>query len=313
VNRRLQEMGIQFLSGRYEGTVRYDDLRPEDVVILPAFGAPVEEIERLRARGCILVDTTCGSVIHVWKRVEKYAQDGFTAVIHGRYAHEETIATSSRVLQYPQGRYLIVRDRREAQLVCDFIRGAVAADALREALAPGMSPGFEPERDLVRVGVANQTTMLSSESLEIGEMLRAALAQRYGPQNIEQHFRSFDTICSATQDRQDAIHELGRKGLDLILVVGGFNSSNTSHLIEIAAGYTRAYHIEDANDLISEREIRHKRWDRPEAEIAHDWLPRRPMRVGITAGASTPNRAVGVAIERLLALCGVDPAGIAEK
>jgi 4-hydroxy-3-methylbut-2-enyl diphosphate reductase len=313
VNRRLQEMGIEFLSGRYEGTVRYEDLRPEDVVILPAFGAPVEEIERLRARGCILVDTTCGSVIHVWKRVEKYAQDGFTAVIHGRYAHEETIATSSRVLQYPQGRYLIVRDRHEAQLVCDFIRGAVAAAALREAVAPGMSPGFDPERDLVRVGVANQTTMLSSESLEIGEMLRAALAQRYGAQNIEQHFRSFDTICSATQDRQDAIHELGRKGLDLILVVGGFNSSNTSHLIEIAAGYTRAYHIEDANDLISGREIRHKRWDRPEAEIAQDWLPPAPMRVGITAGASTPNRAVGAAIERLLALCGVDPAGIAEK
>ncbi len=305
VNRRLREMGIEFLSGRLKGQVSIDDLRPEDIVILPAFGASVEEIERLRQCGCTLVDTTCGSVIHVWKRVEKYAQEGFTAVIHGKYAHEETIATSSRVLQYEGGRYLIVRDREQAALVCDFIRGKVDDVRLREELSVGMSPGFDPQRDLVRIGVANQTTMLSSESLEIAEMLRAALIERYGAENIDQHFRSFDTICSATQDRQDAIHELGRKRLDLILVVGGFNSSNTSHLIEIASSYTRAYHIEDAQDLISAQEIRHKRWDRPEPEIARDWLPPKPMRVGITAGASTPNRAIGETIDRLLALCGV--------
>lgn len=307
VNKRLLELGIQFLSGRYKGEVSYEDLRPDDVVILPAFGASVEEIERLRARGCTLVDTTCGSVIHVWKRVEKYAQEGFTAVIHGKYAHEETIATSSRVMQYPGGRYLIVRDRAQAQLVCDFIRGSLGSEELCAALAWGMSPGFDPERDLVRIGVANQTTMLSSESLEIADMLRRALAERYGEDALEEHFRSFDTICSATQDRQDAIHELGRKGLDLILVVGGFNSSNTSHLIEIAASYTRAYHIEDAADLISAKEIRHKPWNKAEPEVAHGWLPAKPLRVGITGGASTPNRSVGQVIERLLELSGVKP------
>jgi 4-hydroxy-3-methylbut-2-enyl diphosphate reductase len=244
-------------------------------------------------------------VIHVWKRVEKYAQEGFTAVIHGKYAHEETVATSSRVLQYPGGRYLIVRDREQAQLVCEFIRGHVGADRIREEFKNAMSPGFDPERDLERIGVANQTTMLSSESLEIAEMLRGALSDRYGEENLDAHFRSFDTICSATQDRQDAIHELGRKGLDLILVVGGFNSSNTSHLIEIAAQYTRAYHIEDAADLLSAEEIRHKRWDRAEPEVAQGWLPARPMRVGITAGASTPNRAIGDTILRLLELCSI--------
>jgi 4-hydroxy-3-methylbut-2-enyl diphosphate reductase len=305
VNRRLLELGIQFLAGRYKGDVGYEDLQPEDIVILPAFGASVEEIERLRARGCTLVDTTCGSVIHVWKRVEKYAQEGFTAIIHGKYAHEETVATSSRVLKYPGGRYLIVRDREQAQLVCEFIRGRVGADRIREEFRNAMSPGFDPERDLERIGVANQTTMLSSESLEIAEMLRRALSDRYGEENLDAHFRSFDTICSATQDRQDAIHELGRKGLDLILVVGGFNSSNTSHLIEIAAQYTRAYHIEDAADLLSAEEIRHKRWDRAEPEVAQGWLPARPMRVGITAGASTPNRAIGDTILRLLELCSI--------
>jgi 4-hydroxy-3-methylbut-2-enyl diphosphate reductase len=305
VNRRLLELGIQFLAGRYKGDVGYEDLQPEDIVILPAFGASVEEIERLRARGCTLVDTTCGSVIHVWKRVEKYAQEGFTAVIHGKYAHEETVATSSRVLKYPGGRYLIVRDREQAQLVCEFIRGRVGADRIREEFRNAMSPGFDPERDLERIGVANQTTMLSSESLEIAEMLRQALSDRYGEENLDAHFRSFDTICSATQDRQDAIHELGLKGLDLILVVGGFNSSNTSHLIEIAAQYTRAYHIEDAADLLSAEEIRHKRWDRAEPEVARGWLPARPMRVGITAGASTPNRAIGDTILRLLELCSI--------
>lgn len=304
VNRRLLEMGIQFLSGRYRADVTYDDLRPEDIVILPAFGASVEEIERLKARGCTIVDTTCGSVIHVWKRVEKYAQDGFTAVIHGKYAHEETIATSSRVLRFPGGRYLIVRDKEQAHLVCEFIRGRATVEEFVSVLARGMSPGFDPSKDLVRIGVANQTTMLSSESLEIAEMLRRALADRYGEENIDAHFRSFDTICSATQERQDAIHELGRKGLDLILVVGGFNSSNTSHLIEIAASYTRAYHIEEAADLLSAREIRHKRWDRPEPEITVDWLPPKPLRVGLTAGASTPNRAIGDVIVRLLSLCG---------
>ncbi|MCX7963075.1 MAG: 4-hydroxy-3-methylbut-2-enyl diphosphate reductase [Candidatus Sumerlaea chitinivorans] len=305
VNQRLREMGIEFLSGRYRSSVTYEDLTPQDIVILPAFGAAVEEIERLRARGCTIVDTTCGSVIHVWKRVEKYARDGFTAVIHGKYRHEETIATSSRVAQFPNGRYVIVRDKDEAQLLCDFITGTCSAEVVRERLGHAASPNFDPARDLVRVGIANQTTMLSSESLEIAEMLRRAMAARYGEAALNEHFRSFDTICSATQDRQDAMHALGELKPQLILVVGGFNSSNTSHLVEIAAEYCPAYHIESVADILSAETLRHKHWAKPEAEVAHGWLPPLPTRIGFTGGASTPDRAIGDVILRVLELYGL--------
>lgn len=305
VNKRLIEMGVGFLSGQYCDGVGFDDVEPDDVVILPAFGASISEIEQLRAHHCTLVDTTCGSVIHVWKRVEKYARDGFTSIIHGKYAHEETIATSSRVLQFPEGKYLIVRDKEQAQTVCDFIAGKVSAEEIRQEFALSASPGFDPDADLVRVGVANQTTMLSSESLEIAEMVRREMVSRYGEETADEHFRNFDTICSATQERQDAVKAFASMGIDLILVIGGFNSSNTTHLVEIAGHLTRAYHIDDVSQILSAGEIRHKPWDRKEMEIARDWLPPLPFQLGITAGASTPNRAIGEVIERIIGLCGL--------
>ncbi|MGI8906874.1 MAG: 4-hydroxy-3-methylbut-2-enyl diphosphate reductase [Candidatus Sumerlaeaceae bacterium] len=305
VNRRLLDMGIQFLSGQYKGDTGYDEVTPDDVVILPAFGASVQEVETLRKRSCTIVDTTCGSVIHVWKRVEKYAKEGFTAVIHGKYSHEETIGTSSHVTQFPGGQYIVVRDKDEAQLVCDFIRGTVPVDVIRNKFSRATLPGFDPERDLQRVGVANQTTMLSSESLEIAGMLKQAMADRYTAGELDAHFRSFDTICSATQERQDAVQALVARDLDLILVVGGFNSSNTTHLIEIANHYTRAFHIEDVAHLVSPTELRHKRWDSHQVETAENWLPKLPLRVGFTAGASTPNRAIGEVIERVVDFCGL--------
>jgi 4-hydroxy-3-methylbut-2-enyl diphosphate reductase len=252
------------------------------------------------------VDTTCGSVIHVWKRVEKYAREGFTAVIHGKFSHEETIGTSSRVTQYPGGRYVIVRDKAEAVKICDFITGVTSADELLHTFANSMSPGFDPESDLQRVGVANQTTMLSSESLEIAGMLRKAMIARYGENEIESHFRNFDTICSATQERQDAVQAFAAMGLDLVLVVGGFNSSNTTHLVEIAGHFTRAFHIEDVSQILSAEEIRHKKWDCKETEIARNWLPALPLKAGFTAGASTPNRTVGEVIRRVMELCGCE-------
>ncbi len=304
VNNKLMEMGIRFLNGQYSGGTSYKDVQPEDVVLLPAFGASVSEVELLRQRGCTLVDTTCGSVIHVWKRVEKYAREGFTAVIHGKYSHEETIGTSSRVTQFDGGHYIIVRDKDEAQLVCDFIRGNVPVSTIAATFAKAVSAGFNPELHLQRVGVANQTTMLSSESLEIGAMLKVAMIDRYGEEAIGEHFRSFDTICSATQERQDAVQELITQDLDLILVVGGFNSSNTTHLIEIASQHTRAYHIEDVSHLLSATEIKHQAWDTHQVGIAQDWLPALPLKVGFTAGASTPNRAVGDVVRRLAELCG---------
>src|SRR5216117_4590334 len=183
--------------------------------------------------GCVLVDTTCGSVLNVWKRVESYAKDGFTAIIHGKSYHEETKATSSQVTKYPGGRYLVVRDMSEAREVCDFIEGAGSGEPLLQQFAGKMSPGFDPARDLVRVGVANQTTMLSGESLAIAAEIRRSMAKRYGEGALAEHFRNFDTICSATQERQDAVLKLIGGALDLMVVIGGYNSSNTTHLAAI--------------------------------------------------------------------------------
>ena len=243
VNDRLRDEGIRFLSDTGE---RRDTLGPDDVVILPAFGVTVGEMAQLSLQGCTLVDTTCGSVLNVWKNVVRYAQDGFTAVIHGKVKHEETRATASQALKYPAGRYLVVLDRQDATFVCDYIRRGGDRAAFLARFEGAMSPGFDPDRDLDRVGCANQTTMLMSESLEIGEMFRVAIAERYGEAQLAEHFRAFDTICSATQERQDAVLDLlGHERLDLMLVVGGYNSSNTCNLARICAERVPTYHIAD--------------------------------------------------------------------
>jgi 4-hydroxy-3-methylbut-2-enyl diphosphate reductase len=310
VNGRLRSMGIGFLDGKFGETRRIEDLGPEDVVILPAFGVTLSEMERLRTRGCILVDTTCGSVLNVWKNVEKYAREGFTAVIHGKHQHEETRATASRAAAIEGGRYVVVRDRDEARMVCGTIEGRIGRAEFLERFAKAASPGFDPDRDLERIGLANQTTMLSSESLEIAEMLREAVVRRHGEEEASRRFRSFDTICTATQDRQDAVSDLVSKGIDLALVIGGYNSSNTTHLVEIATARTRAFHIESAACLESSRVLRHQPLGQKGEERVEGWLPEGHARIGVTAGASTPNLAIGQVIARVLELRGIDAAGV---
>ena len=302
VNDRLRSNGIKFLSDPGEERSR---LGADDVVILPAFGVTVSEMRQLTDQGCTLVDTTCGSVLNVWKNVTRYAQDGFTAIIHGKVKHEETRATASQALKYPLGRYLVLLDKGEAAAVCEYIRHGGDRAAFIARFGPAASPGFDPETDLVRVGCANQTTMLMSESLEIGEMFRAAIADRYGEAALSQHFRAFDTICSATQERQDAVTALlDEQPLDLMLVVGGYNSSNTCNLARICAARTRTFHIADPDCLLSAHEIRHRPVGAPSTtagreEITRDWLPSGVLNVGLTAGASTPNNIVGQVITRL--------------
>lgn len=305
VNQRLRDMGILFLSGSLaETSIGFDNIETEDVVIIPAFGVSAEELALLKSKGCILVDTTCGSVIHVWKRVERYTREGFTSLIHGKYAHEETVATKSRALAHG-GHYLVVRDLEEADLVCDVIRGEKPPESLDSLATKAASPGFDPRRDLQRIGVANQTTMLSSESLDIAERTRRALADRYGEDRLDDHYRAFDTICSATQNRQDAVLELIAEGLDLMIVVGGYNSSNTGHLCEIASHHCPAFHIDDASAILSATQIRHKLCDATETTITTHWMPQPPLTIGITAGASTPNRAIGETIQRLVEVQGI--------
>jgi 4-hydroxy-3-methylbut-2-enyl diphosphate reductase len=304
VNSRIQAMGIQILEETPDPAARYAAVTSGDVVILPAFGVTVAELEQLRGRGCVLVDTTCGSVLNVWKNVHKYAREGFTAVIHGKHYHEETKATASQALTHAGGQFLCVRDREETALVCDFIRGTLAAEALSQRFRHAASPGFDPERDLERIGLANQTTMLMTESLAIQEMLRSAMSDRHGPSQLTQRFRAFDTICSATQDRQDAVQRmLGEGGLDVMLVIGGYNSSNTQALARICAERLPTFHISGA-ECLDGSAVRHRPVGGHEERTAAQWLPDGPASVGLTAGASTPNNVVGEVVERVLALRG---------
>jgi len=314
VNKRMLEMGIRFLHGQYADGATVGEIRANDVVVLPAFGVSQEELKQLIERGCTIVDTTCGSVINVWKKVASYARAGITSVIHGKYKHEETIATASQATSRG-GHCLVVLNLDEADYVADYIRRRGDRAEFMERFAKASSAGFDPDLHLTKIGVANQTTMLASESLEVSRRLGEAMRERWGHEAADR-FHAFDTICPATQERQDAMLAMLNRDtpLDLALVVGGFNSSNTSQLLEIAARRTRAYHIEDVGGLVSATTIRHKPYGQPQQDDEGwlDWWRNRAAgtkaSVGITGGASTPNRVIGDTIERLLDLMQIDRA-----
>jgi 4-hydroxy-3-methylbut-2-en-1-yl diphosphate reductase len=303
VNDRLRTQGIRFLTDPIEsGTA----LGPADVVILPAFGVTIEELQRLTGAGCTLVDTTCGSVLNVWKNVTRYAREGFTSVIHGKYWHEETRATASQALRSPGGHYLVVLDRAEAAAACEYIAGGPASPASHAAFlhrfGNAISPGFNPDVHLSRVGCANQTTMLSTESVAVGEMFREAIRARYGEEELSARFRAFDTICSATQDRQDAVVQLlGEQRIDLMLVIGGYNSSNTCNLARICAEKVPTYHIANPDGLLSTGAIRYRSASSQTEVVDEGWLPAEgPVRIGLTSGASTPDNLVEVVVRKLV-------------
>ncbi len=305
VNRKLEQMGIAFLPHGADGEFDFSGVAADDVVIMPAFGVTIRDFERLRAIGCVMVDTTCGSVLNVWKRVEGYARDAFTAVIHGKYYHEETKATASQVMKYPGGRYLVVFNMDEARVICDYIEHGGDAAELAQRFDQRHSPGFDFTRDLERVGIANQTTMLSGESLAIAEEFRLSMERRFGAGDLAAHFRTFDTICSATQERQDAVVALLEEPLDVMVVVGGYNSSNTTHLAALVESRgVKAYHIEDADcvDPVAGT-IRHQPVGKKHEVEAAGWLGA-SRRIGVTAGASTPNNKVGETIARVAATAG---------
>ena len=308
VNSKLQGMGITFLMPD-NGHIDFSGVKAEDVVILPAFGVTIRDFETLRQIGCVMVDTTCGSVLNVWKRVESYARDGFTSLIHGKYYHEETRATASQAEKYEGGQYLIVRNIDEAGLVCEFVEGRLSAAALVERFGHAASPNFDPVRDLRRIGVANQTTMLARESLAIGELVGKSMARARGEEYAKENFRTFDTICSATQERQDAVVELLREPLDVMVVIGGYNSSNTMSLAALCSETVRTFHVEDADDIDPDSgTIRHRPLGAKEDVESSDWLSRTDqVRVGVTAGASTPNNKIGEAVGRIFATRGIDP------
>jgi len=306
VNQKLRDMGVRFLARGEGGQFDFSPIIPGDAVIMPAFGVTIGDFESLRSIGCVLVDTTCGSVLNVWKRVESYARDGFTAIIHGKHYHEETKATASQVMKHPGGRYLVVLNMAEARMVCDFIERGEDMAALSGYFREAVSPGFDFGRDLERVGLANQTTMLSGESLAIAEQVRQSMIRRYGVQSEAEHFRSFDTICSATQERQDAIVALLKEPLDVMVVVGGYNSSNTCHLAELVHSHgVPVYHIEDADAVDpAGGTIRHQPIGAKHDTVAERWLGDSRI-IGITAGASTPNNKIGETVSRICQTAGV--------
>ena len=309
VNAKLEAMGIAFLRRPEGGEFDFSGLTADDVVIMPAFGVTIHDFERLKTIGCVLVDTTCGSVLNVWKRVESYAKDGFTALIHGKHWHEETKATASQVMKYPGGRYLVVLSMEEARAVCDFIERGGSASAMAERFAATMSPGFDFSRDLDRVGLANQTTMLSTESLAIADEVRQTMVRKYGEADAPAHVRTFDTICSATQERQDAVLQLLAEPPDLMMVVGGYNSSNTTHLAKLCASRgVKTYHIEDSDCVDpASGALRHRPIGNRQEASETGWLTG-VRSIGITAGASTPNNKIGETIVRICAVAGLGEA-----
>jgi len=300
VNDRLRSLGINFLSDA--GVPQ--DLGPTDVIVLPAFGVTTDEMQRFEQLGCVLVDTTCGSVLNVWKNVKRYAEEGLTSIIHGKMWHEETRATASQATD-KGGHFLVVLNLDETMEVCEYIRNGGDRVRFLEKFAKAASPGFDPDRHLQRIGLANQTTMLMSESLQVQELFRGAMQDRLGPAGMAEHFRAFDTICSATQDRQDAVVALlNETPLDLMIVIGGYNSSNTCNLARMGAARVPTFHIAEPDCLESASSIRHWPAGGHDEVTTSGWLPvSGAVRIGLTSGASTPNNLVGTAVERLTSLC----------
>jgi 4-hydroxy-3-methylbut-2-en-1-yl diphosphate reductase len=301
VNDKLRAMGIRFLTDTGE---QAEALTAEDVVILPAFGVTVAMLEQFARRGCTMIDTTCGSVLNVWKNVRRYAEGGYTSIIHGKVWHEETQATASQAVEFG-GKYLVVFDRPETEVVCDYIRRGGDRDSFLRRFAKATSADFNPDRDLQRIGLANQTTMLMTESLEIGEMIRAAMRDRYDAASLAEHYQAFDTICSATQDRQDAVVALLRdRPVDLMIVIGGYNSSNTANLARMCHASRPTFHIADPDCLVSADQIRHRPVGAKAEVTTTSWLPAAgSVSIGLTSGASTPDNLVGAVISRLSAFC----------
>ncbi len=304
VNRQIAELGIRNLLSE-ESKTSMENLSEEDVVIVPAFGTDVTTLDKIKDRGCQIVDTTCGDVMSVWKRVRQYASEEMTSIIHGKAAHEETKATASRATSSGKGHYLVVLTLEEVDVVCDYILQGGDKQVFFARFQGAHSEGFDPDLHLRRVGVANQTTMLRGETEEVQRRIAAAILKRDGAEAAGRNFRFFDTICGATQERQDALRDLLTRPMDLLLVVGGYNSSNTSHLAEMGNEKLPTYFIRNAERLVSNQEIVHFDLHHKKEITLRGWLNPSPIVVGITAGASCPNNLIEETIIRLYELFGI--------
>ena len=304
VNEQIAAMGIKNITGANK-EAEIEDLTADDIVIIPAFGTDLKTLAFIHDRGCQIVDTTCGDVMSVWKRVRQNASEDVTSIIHGKAEHEETKATASRALGTGGGRYLVVLTLADTDYVCDYIRHGGNKQEFLDRFKDAHSPDFDPDQHLKAIGVANQTTMLRGETEEVQRRIRAAIVDRDGPGEGAKNFRFFDTICGATQERQDALGELLKEKMDLLLVVGGYNSSNTSHLAEMGEAQLPTYFVRGADKLESAARITHYNLHQKSEIVTENWLPGGPIIVGITAGASCPNNLIEETILRVYELRGI--------
>ena len=312
VNDQIRNMGIQIISPKPTDE-ELSQLESGDAVIIPAFGTEVSTRKKLEAKGCALVDTTCGDVMSVWKRVRQYSKEHVTSIIHGKAKHEETKATTSQARAYGSGHYLVVYNLAETDYVCNYImRGGDKHEFLKK-FEGAYSAGFDPDLHLSAVGVANQTTMLRGETEEVQRRFKAVMETKYGADSIGSHFRFFDTICGATQDRQDALEKMLLTPPNLLIVIGGYNSSNTSHLAEMGEAKLPTYFIKNAAMMESAAVIRHYDQHKKEEVVTQAWLPSGTITVGITAGASCPNNLIEDTIRRLFELRGISVAELLKK
>ena len=295
VNQRLREMNVSFIEVK-DGVKNFDIIDSGNVVILPAFGASVQEMQLLNDKGCTIVDTTCPWVSKVWNTIEKHKKKDYTSIVHGQYKHEETVATTSFA-----DKYLVVLNLAEANYVAEYILNGGDKTEFMTKFQNAHSIGFDPEVDLERVGIANQTTMLKTETEAIGKLFERTMMKKYSTAELNDHFQSFNTICDATQERQDAMFKLVDEPLDLMVVIGGYNSSNTTHLQEISIEHQiPSYHIDSDIRILPNNQIEHKPLGK-DLEITQNWLPHGKIVVGVTSGASTPDKVVEAAIERIFA------------
>ena len=312
VNDQISNLGIQIISPK-PSDEELEQLNSGDAVIIPAFGTEVGTRKKIEAKGCVIVDTTCGDVMSVWKRVRQYSKESVTSIIHGKAMHEETKATTSQARAYGSGHYLVVFTLAETDYVCNYILHGGDKHEFLKKFEGAYSAGFDPDLHLQAVGVANQTTMLRGETEEVQRRFKAVMEKKHGAEKVPQHFRFFDTICGATQDRQDALEKMLLTPPNLLIVIGGYNSSNTSHLAEMGEAKLPTYFIKNAGKMVSDKLIVHYNQHKKEEVETADWLPSGQITVGITAGASCPNNLIEDTIRRLFELRGISVAELLKK
>ena len=305
VNDDLISMGVRFIMDT-DGTqlVAWEEITPKDIVIIPAFGTTLEIEKKLNKLGIdpYKYDTTCPFVEKVWNRSAELGEAGYTVIIHGKHYHEETRATFSHSVRSSPS--LIVRDIEEAKFLADYIHEEKTTQEFNEFFKGKFSEDFDAEKDVVKVGVVNQTTMLATETQEIADLLKETMIKKYGVENLKDHFADTrDTLCYATNDNQDATYGLLEEPADFAVVIGGYNSSNTGHIAKLCEQEIRTYFISSPEKIISENEIRHFDLNNKSEKTTIGFLPDKyPVEILITSGASCPDAVVEAVIYRTIAL-----------